>query len=344
MRLPAFLVLAAALAAAAPVALAVPVRGLYDASVPVSDQGSSAREPALRLALQEVLVRLVGQRQLPEAARSLLPRATSLVQGYGYETFPGTRELRLKAQFDGRAVEAALRAQGLPVWGVNRPTHLVWLALRDETGARLIVDEGSAAERAPALAGMAAARGLPLVLPAPTPSERQRLTFAEIWDGRTDEVLGVSSRYASDAVVIGRVGREGSRWTGRWTLLDGKGLSEDWSVSEGSLDAAIAAGIDQLADRQAARLAAQTALVHELQLRVRAVDGLRDYGRLLGYLKSLTRVRQSVVERAEGDTLTLRLRVEGERGALEQVLDASGLLRRDPESGRGDALAYVLVH
>lgn len=344
MRLPAFLALAAALAAPAPVALAVPVRGLYEASAPVADQGAPAREPALRSALQQVLVRLVGQRQLPEAALALLPRASTLVQGYGYETAPATRELRLKAQFDGRALEAALRAQGLPVWGANRPAHLVWLALRDDTGARLVLDETTLPERAAAVVATAAARGLPLVLPAPTPSERQRAGFGDIWEGRSETVLAVSSRYASDAVVIARVGREGSRWIGRWTLLDGKGLSEDWTATGASLDEALTAGVDQLADRQAARLAAQTAVVQDLQLHVRAVDALRDYGRLLNYVRSLTRVRQAAVERAQGDTLVMRLRIEGERDALERTLDSGGVLRRDPEAPRGDVLGYVLVH
>lgn len=342
MRLPAFLALAAVLAGAAPVASAVPVRNLYEASVPVADQGPGAREPALRQALQQVLVRLVGQRQLPEGALTLLPRASSLVQGYGYETAPVTRELRLKAQFDGRAVEAALRAQGLPVWSSNRPAHLVWIALRDDTGARLVLDETTLPERAAALVDMAGQRGLPLVLPAPTASERQRLTFGEVWDGRTDTVLAVSSRYAADVVVIGRVGREGSRWTGRWTLVDGKGLSEDWTSTGPSLDEALAAGVDQLADRQATRLAAQTALVQDLVLKVRAVDALRDYGRVLGYLKGLARVRQALVQTAEGETLTLRLRIEGDREALERLLDIGGVLRRDAESG--EVLSYVLVH
>lgn len=344
MRLPAFPALAAVLLLASGAAGAVPVRGLYEASVPVPDQGAGAREPALRQALSAVLVKLVGQRPLPDPALALLPRATGLVQGYGYETAPGSRELRLKAQFDGRALEAALRAQALPVWGANRPSHLLWIALRDESGTRTVLDESGVNERAAAAVTAAGERGLPLLLPAPTGSERRRLEFNEIWDGRTDELMAVSGRYGANAVVVARIGREGSRWTGRWQLLDGKGLAEDWTVSGSSLDDVLVAGIDQLGDRQGSRLAAQSTMLQELRLDVRGVDALRDYGRVLNHVRGLSAVRQAQVETAAGDRLTLRLRVEGDREALTRALDSGSALRRDPDTGDGDALAYVLVH
>lgn len=343
MRLPAFHGLAAAaLLLASAAAQAVPVRGLYEASVSVADQSPGGREPALRQALAVVLVKLVGQRELPSAATALLPRAGTLVQGYGYETTPGTRELRLKAQFDGRALEAALRAQGLPVWGASRPSHLLWIALRDDTGARVLLDEAGVNARAAAAPATAAARGLPLLLPSPTASESRRLDFNDIWNGRTDEVLAVSGRTGADAVVVARIGRDGSRWTGRWTLLDGKGLSEDWNVTGSSLDEVLVAGIDGLADRQAARLAAQTARVQDLVLTVRTVDALRDYARVLGYVRGIAAVRQAQVESAQGETLVLRVRVEGEPEALARTIDSGGVLRRD--GAADDGVAYVLVH
>src|SRR5687767_9930866 len=120
------LALAAALLAGALPASAVPVRGLYEAAVPVRNQNPDLREPALREALAAVLVRVVGTRSLPVAAQDLLPRANSFVQGYGYESAGTGRELRLRAQFDARAVEGALRAAGVSVWGVNRPAHIAW--------------------------------------------------------------------------------------------------------------------------------------------------------------------------------------------------------------------------
>src|SRR5688500_18507192 len=120
MRLPVCLALAGALFATAFDARAVAVRGLYEASIPVRNQSPDLREAALRQALEIVLVRVVGTRALPQPALDLVPRASSLVQGYGYESAAGGgRDLRLRAQFDARAIESALRGQGLSVWGSN---------------------------------------------------------------------------------------------------------------------------------------------------------------------------------------------------------------------------------
>ena len=88
-----FFTLAGLLAAIAFSAQAVPLRGLYEASVPVPDQSPRTREQALQQALQTVLIRITGSRQLPvETGVPLLNRASSLVQNYGYET--NTKGLR----------------------------------------------------------------------------------------------------------------------------------------------------------------------------------------------------------------------------------------------------------
>ena len=110
MRLPAVMALAATLLASAFPAQAALVRGLYEASIPVRSQHPELRETALRDALEIVLVRVVGTRALPQPALDLLSRASSLVQGYGYESAAGGgRDLRLRATFDARAIETALR-------------------------------------------------------------------------------------------------------------------------------------------------------------------------------------------------------------------------------------------
>lgn len=109
MRALAFLLM---LLLAAPV-LAQP--GDYSARVPVADQTAATRDAALRNALREVLGRVSGEPQSADLL-PILPRAAALVQQYSYET--GEAGLELVAAFDGRAVDKALREQGLPVWGV----------------------------------------------------------------------------------------------------------------------------------------------------------------------------------------------------------------------------------
>lgn len=344
MRLPVYLALAGVLLVTAFPAAAVPVRGLYEASIPVRNQGAELRDGALRQALEIVLVRVVGTRALPPAALDLLPRASSFVQGYGYQSAGGGRDLRLHAQFDARAIEAALRSQGLSVWGANRPAHIAWIALRDDGQARSILDASGAATRAPAVLATAEARGLPLSFPGLDATDRQRVTFNELWSGSVAGAEGASNRYNARMVLIGRVGREGGQWLGRWTLLGGEGASEDWVSMGTTLEQALASGIHDLADRQAQHFAVQTGTARELSLRVFGVESLNDYGRALNYLRGLGPVRSAQIESVEPGTLGFRLRVEGDPDTLSRVI-AAGRVLRPRDNGRfGTTLNYDLVN
>jgi uncharacterized protein len=344
MRLTACFAVAAAALLAAPAAHAVPLRGLYEASVPVADQNPQGRDPALRQALQTVLVRVTGTRNLPEpAASTLLARATTLVQGYGYEAAPTGNGLRLRARFDPRAVEAALRSQGVAVWGANRLSHIVWLALRDDGQPRGVLDGAAIAARAGAVLATAEARGLPFTFPSLDATDRQLVTFNELWSGSYAGAVGASRRYNADVVLVGRVGRENNRWIGRWTLLNNAGAAEEWGGVHDTLEQALAAGVDELADRQAQRFSTQAGSAQELRLQVTGVNSLADYGRALNYLRGLNPVRNAQVESAQGDALVLRLRVEGDPRTLARVIAAGSVMRPDDNSGFGSELSYVLV-
>ena len=341
MRLPARFAALVLLAAALPAA-AVPVRGLYEASVPVSDQSPQLRDPALRRALSSVLVRVTGMRD-PAAAVSVLDRASVLVQGYGYEAAPGGTGLRLRAQFDPRAVDAALRNLGLPVWGDNRLSHIAWIALRDDGQPKSVLDGQGVAARAPAIAAAAEARGLPFAFPALDALERKQVSFNEVWSGNFAGIQSASPRYNANLILVARIGREGGRWLARWSVLNNAGASEEWAAAHDSLEQALAAGIDELADRQARRFATQPGSQRELQLQVSGVDSLQDYGRVLNYLRGLNPVRSVQVDSARDGELTLRLQVEGDPEALARAIIAGRTLRREEHGMFGTQESYVLV-
>ena len=332
---------ASLLAFVAASAIAVPVRGLYEARVPVADQSAALRDQALQQALAAVLVRVTGSRSLP-GAEPLLARAATLVQGYGYETGTPGQGLLLKAQFDARAVDALLRQQGLPVWGPNRLSHQVWLALRDDGAARAVLDQAAAAARAEALLIAAEQRGLPLTFPQMDATDRQLVGFNELWSGGTEDVRGAARRYDARRILIGRVGREGGRWLGRWTLLADE-LGEEWTTTAATLEEVLAEGVHQLADREGRRFATQPGLDRDLRLQVAGVTSLQDYGRALNYLRGLNPVRSAQVEAAQDNTVTFRLSVEGDPDALTRVIAAGRVLRKEENGLFESANRYVLV-
>ena len=129
---------------------AIKVPGLYEVEVPVADQSEKARLEGLQTAFRMVLIKLTGDRQAA-GRRSLLPlmqRAQDYLQQYRYREVSNTvdiegqtpllvSETRLWLKFDEDNLNRALRNLGVPVWGNERPSTLVWLAVSDESGRHL---------------------------------------------------------------------------------------------------------------------------------------------------------------------------------------------------------------
>lgn len=97
----------------------------YEAVVPVEDESNASRDKALRLALIEVLKRVVGRSDA--ATSSVLARATSLVQQYTFQRDEATSALSFRAVFDQSSVDDALKAEGLPIFGVDSGVVEAWI-------------------------------------------------------------------------------------------------------------------------------------------------------------------------------------------------------------------------
>lgn len=320
---------------------AVPVRELYVASVPIADQGPRAREAGVRDALEAVLVRVSGQRGFATGRGSpLLDRPNSFLQGFGYETSPGG--LRLKARFDPRAIDGALRELGLPVWGINRLSHQVWIAIRDDGQPRALLDAAGAAARAPSLLAAAELRGIPLEFPAMDATDRKLAGFNSVWNGDFGGVRGAARRHNPDVVVVVRAERNADAWLTRMTVLKDDGQEEHWSRLHQTLEQSLAEAFHELADRQAQRFAVQTGSQQDMLVEVDGIAAIGDYARVLDYLRRLNPVRAVFVEEVGGDRVRYRLVVEGDPQLLPRVIASGSLLQPQPGTVPA-ALRYSLA-
>lgn len=184
-------------------ATAALVEDLYAAEVPLQVRDAQAVDEAFLQALDRVLERVTGRRDVaeqPEAA-GLRSRARSLVQQWSY-----TRQ-GLWAMFDPALLGGELRDAGLPHWGAERPLLLAWVAIdedlqpafvlaarQDDVDADIADDDPRRDETVPepttepvtgpvdeealreALDEVAAQRGLPLILPKMDADERALVT------------------------------------------------------------------------------------------------------------------------------------------------------------------------
>src|SRR5688572_7309118 len=144
---------------------------LYEGESMVDSQSEEQRAAALPRALGQVLVKVTGDPAAasdPAFARAL-GNAARMVQQYRYRedvvNVGGAPQLRsfLIARFNPAAVDSLIAGAGRTVWPAPRPKPIVWLAIDDGRGPRLVGEAQQSAVSA--LTRRAGERGLALAYP-----------------------------------------------------------------------------------------------------------------------------------------------------------------------------------
>ena len=122
-------------------------QGLYEAEVRVNSQNEGERRSAFSRGLAQVLGKLSGDSGVtsrPGVARELR-RAGDYVEHFDYRQDEGrsstgapTFHTTLVLRFDQDAVDGMTAALGLPVWPEPRARPVLWLAIDDGSGPRLV--------------------------------------------------------------------------------------------------------------------------------------------------------------------------------------------------------------
>ncbi|MCL7713053.1 DUF2066 domain-containing protein [Stenotrophomonas mori] len=303
----------------------------YQAEVPVNSQSDADRNGALSRALGAVLGKLSGDRSAmtrPGVAQALRG-ARDMVESYDYRQdqsvsatgAPSFRTL-LVARFRQDDVDGLVAALGLPVWPQPRPKPVVWMAIDDGSGPRLVgVQQANAARP---LLDRAVERGFRLGLPGGGAAE-QALVGA-IWRQDTAAIARASSRYAPPMQLVGKLYRaSGGGWMADWVFVDdGRELGR-WSTRDSDARRAMAGGADGAAEALVKRYAKVPEAGPAGVYRV-AITGLRsadDYLRVAATLQSLAVVRSIVPVQASGDRLELDLELITGLQGLNRMLGGS---------------------
>ncbi len=332
---------------AAGVARAAEVTGVYEAEVPVADQQDEARTAAMKSGMAEVLVRVTGNGAVAKdpGLAELLDNAPHYVQQYRYRAAPAAGDgaavipgsapapLILWMAFDPNSINQALRAHNQPVWGKARPLVLAWLAVDGGNGRRLVAAAEGGVEQQ-ALEAEAKRRGLPLRLPLLDLQDQSKVSAADVWGGFVDSVAAASARYQPQAILLGRLYRDGQGgWHARWTLRAGDDVI-NWDGAAAAPADVVAAGVDVTTDTLAARFAQLDTVTANSQLTLRIADvaNLDDYSRVLTYLKSLNGVTSVQVRSVDPRTLVCSLTLQVGAPAVIRTISLGNTLAAAPAS------------
>lgn len=307
---------------------------LHEATVTVENRDRPAREAGFRAALERVLIKLSGDRQVLADARTadLLGQAGRYVQRFRYVDLPDGAA-GLNVRFDGTTLERLLAERGLPVWGSTRPAVLVWLAAV-HGGQRVILGGEEGRELMEVLERVASERGIRLVFPVMDLEDRSAVNFADLSGGFQEPVLRASARYSARHVLAVHLQPRANAWTGRWRL-HGQDFQEDYQAEGPTAEAALDAGLQGIADLLGRRLAIAGLLPTDdhVQVVVEGVDSLEAYQRVRQYLSELSVVAALKPYRLEPQRAVFLTQLRGSPRDLERGVRLGRVLELSDSAG-----------
>lgn len=324
-----FLILASLLLfqiAVVPPSAAVVVKDLYNVEFPVPDQGVQVRNAVFTKGLEEVLIRVSGNRSI---LKNIKPAAASTyVQQFSYtEKLPDKKGAAgqagratqseaasyvLKVQYNAAKIIGLLRENGQPVWGNRRGEAVVWLAVRDGSNRYVLKDSDTSLLK-DALTEAAARRGLPVIWPINDLKDQQQLRFTDLWAAFAGPVKVASKRYSKGPVIVGRLSWTGSVWKGDWSLfVDNSAYS--WSLSGSDYNSVIADGVDHSADKigkHYAVLERTDSTGPHLLVEINNIDSVQNYRKIQKFLGGLAAVKQTQLVRLDQENVVFRVDLRG---------------------------------
>ena len=316
------------------------VSKMYEVSLPVVSQEVPIRRAAFEQAFIQVLVRVSGSSL---ASTSIdLRMAPKFVQQYRYlsldpaqnvnkDVLPGmpVAKHNLWVQFNEGSIKKLLREKGLPIWGRQRPTVLMWIAVRDGKN-RYILREQDQSTIKDALTQEAERRGLPVIWPRFDKQDQAIASFPDVWGSFWDPVVRASKNYPVDAVMIGRMNWKGGSWQVDWSLmLDGK--SDSWRLKALDLQLLMASGVDVATDQIASRFSVLEDVTNEgeIVVQVNGVQQLHSYAGTERYLRSLAPVKNVFATEVAADFVRFHVDVTGNKDDLRRIIALGKTLAPD---------------
>lgn len=330
---------------------ALPVEGLYEAEIPVSDQSESERNRAYREGLAQVLVKASGQPGVLQhpGVRSAMSDAAGYVEAVSYHTAlttpipePGepvlapVQQAFLNLRLSEEAIEDLLLDTDAGVWDSNRPVVLLWLVVQDASGQRRLLSSDSGHPALAVVDQFSQERAVPFQIPLLDLTDRRALSVEQVWGLDEAAIREASERYGASTILAGRMLETATgEYVGVWQFHF-RGRAETFN----HIDSEVTPFMEHPLDRATVRMAEYFALSREdlameeqLQVRIDNVGTLQAHASLLRYVRSLAVVNDVHVSRLDGDRLEMTLRVAGGAVRLGEFISLDRDLEQIGEPG-----------
>lgn len=228
----------------------------------------------------------------------------------------------INVEFSASLINELLLEAKIPVWGSNRPSVLVWMALQDEAGERSLLNSETNPEIVNLIRDFAGERGLPIIFPVLDFEDRRNVTEDTIWSLDETVVRQASERYGPDSIMSGRLHfTAGGDLVGVWQFM-----FQDQVLKFDAVDQELKSYLNAPLDKITTQLASYFAIVPEtsdfeiVQLRVDGVGTLQAYSSLVAYVNGLGLVESVTAMGLDGERLDLSLSLLGDPNQLAELI------------------------
>ncbi len=326
-------------------AFAAHVKGLYQGVVPVVSQSQTERNQVLQQALANVFIKVSGNSQIlnQPAIKSHLADASSLMQEFSYLPSHQTKPYLLLVNFDADGVNKIFTDASIPIWGQNRPLILVLLTYEAPAHPIEIINADSAT--IPDIVKQTTdLRGLPVIFPMMDMQDMSQITANAITTNDMTKLSNAAKRYASDAILVGRVIQNPTGVTTQWKLMMGTD-QWGWNITGRTLPDIFASLSTAMGDALASRLATvvTNTVQTQLTLNITGVSEGDDFEQMMNYLKHLTPVADVALVRVTENSVILKINLRGSANSFTKAVFVGQ--RLTPQVGNNnDGLSYQWNH
>lgn len=337
---------------------ALPVEGLYEAEIPVSDQSEGERNRAYREGLAQVLVKASGQPGVLQhpRVRSAMSDAAGYVEEVSYRTAlttpipePGeptpapVQQAFLTLRMSEEGVEDLLLDTDSGVWDRNRPAVLLWLVVQDVSGQRRLLSSDSDHPALSVVDQFSRERAVPFQIPLLDLTDRRALDVEQAWSLDEEAIRQASARYGASTILAGRMLETADgEYVGVWQFH-----FRDQADTFNHIDSEVTPFMEHPLDQATVQMAEYFALSREdlnqdeqLAVRIDNVGSLQTHASVLRYMRSLSVVNDVHASRLDGDRLEMTLRVAGGARRLGEFLRLDRDLEQAGDGGDQSSLHY----
>ncbi|MFT7414029.1 MAG: hypothetical protein ACI9FO_000684 [Methylophagaceae bacterium] len=326
---------------------------IYQSQLAVANQGELERQRVSPDILHQVLLKVVGDRSVLDAAdlTPILSGVGSLIQQSQYtrlteitDDLTQPDQLALVLTFNESAVNQALANSGLPIWSKSRPDVIVWLTIDNGQTPRILAADDDDTLYTKTLEQAAAERGLPILLPIMDLQDQNQLSIADLWAGIPTPIEQASQRYGAKIILLARV-----------TVLANDVVKIDWQSiingtieqwqSNGKITSTLQAGIDEFTDSLARDLT-QVVTSQDQQISMLEINSVRDYAdysRTMAYLSNLQYVSDLQMVALEDDKLAVTIQIRGDKSVFMRTLAIERVIQQESGDVASDVMRYRLL-